>query len=86
MLKRLALVVLVLAFAAPAIAAEPAPMFVVTTKAKFEDVKDELVDAVTKRGFVVDYTAHIGAMLDRTAKDVGAAKKVYARAEAIQFC
>ena len=86
MLKRLALVVLAFVFAAPAIAAEPAPMVVVTTKAKFEDVKDELVDAVTKRGLVVDYTAHIGAMLGRTAKDVGAAKQVYARAEAIQFC
>jgi hypothetical protein len=86
MLKRLVLVAVALAFAAPVHAAEPAPMVVVKTKAKFEDVKDDLVNAVTKRGLVVDYTAHIGAMLDRTAKDVGAAKKVYARAEAIQFC
>jgi uncharacterized protein (DUF302 family) len=86
MLKRIALVMLVLAFTAPALAAEPGLLMIVTTKAKFDDVKEDVVHAVTKRGLVVDYTAHIGAMLERTAKDVGAAKQVYARAEAIQFC
>ena len=86
MLKRLATIALLLAFAAPAQAADPAHLMLVNTKAKFEDVKDDVVNAVTKRGLVVDYTAHIGTMLDRTAKDVGATKQVYARAEAIQFC
>ena len=75
-----------LAVAAPAFAADPAHLVLFKTTAKFEDVKDDVVNAVTKRGLVVDYTAHIGTMLDRTAKDVGAAKKVYARAEALQFC
>jgi len=55
-------------------------------KARFENVKDDVVDEVAKRGLVIDHTAHIGAMLDRTAKEVGATKKVYARAAAIQFC
>ena len=91
MLKRLAFAGLALAFAttapvAPAPAAEPGPLMIVKTKAKFEDVKDDVVNAVTKRGLVIDYTAYIGTMLDRTAKDVGAAKKIYARAEAVQFC
>jgi uncharacterized protein (DUF302 family) len=58
----------------------------VTRKAAFEHVKEDVVNAVTKRGFVIDYTAYIGTMLDRTAKDVGATRKVYDRAEAIQFC
>jgi hypothetical protein len=89
--KRIAAIVLVLVFAgttfaAESGAAEPTPLALVKTKAKFDDVKDDLVNAVTKRGLVVDYTAHIGTMLDRTAKDVGATKKVFARAEAIQFC
>ena len=39
-----------------------------------------------KRWLVIDYTGHIGDMLDRTAKDVGATKKIYAQAEAMQFC
>ena len=41
-------------------------MIVAKSQAKFEDVKEDVVNAVTKRGLVVDYTAHIGAMLDRT--------------------
>jgi hypothetical protein len=86
MLKRLAVLALALSFAAPVLAAEPDTLMIVKTKAKFEDVKDDVVNAVTKRGLVVDYTAHIGTMLDRTAKDVGATKQIYARAEAVQFC
>lgn len=86
MLKRIAVLALLAGFAAPAQAADPAHLMLVKTKAKFEDVKEDVVNAVTKRGLVVDYTAHIGAMLDRTAKDVGATKQVYARAEAVQFC
>lgn len=52
----------------------------------FADVKQEVADAIVKRGFVVDYTARIGAMLARTAKDVGASKEIYGDAEALQFC
>lgn len=86
MLKRIALVLLAAAFAAPSLAAEPGPLMIAKTKAKFEDVKDDVANAIAKRGLVVDYTAYIGTMLDRTAKDVGAGKKIYARAEAVQFC
>lgn len=86
MFKRLAVLALALGFAMPARAAEPPHLMLVKTKANFEDVKDDVVNAVAKRGLVVDYTAHIGTMLDRTAKDVGATKRVYARAEAVQFC
>lgn len=52
----------------------------------FEHVKQDLSDAILKRGLVIDYTAQIGAMLDRTAKDVGATKRIYADAQALQFC
>ena len=86
MARLIAAFALGLALAAPALAAEPDHMVVAKSQAKFEDVKEDVVNAVTKRGLVVDYTAHIGAMLDRTAKDVGAAKQIYARAEAVQFC
>jgi hypothetical protein len=55
-------------------------------KDNFEGVKQEVIDAIIKRGLVIDYTAHIGAMLARTAKDVGASKTIYADAQAVQFC
>jgi uncharacterized protein (DUF302 family) len=86
MLKRLVTLAFLFAFAMPAQAADPAHLMLAKTKARFEDVKEDVVNAVTKRGLVVDYTAHIGGMLDRTAKDVGATKKIYDRAETVQFC
>jgi len=55
-------------------------------KDRFENVKDDVMDAIVKRGFVVDFTARIGAMLARTAKDVGATRKIYEDAQAFQFC
>lgn len=57
-----------------------------TVKDNFESVKDEVVDVIVKRGLVIDYTAHIGAMLARTAKDLGATKTIYANAQSLQFC
>lgn len=84
MLKRLAPIALAVLLSTPALAADH--LVLVKAKAKFEDVKEDVVNAITKRGLVVDYTAFIGKMLERTAKDVGAGRPVYARAEAVQFC
>lgn len=64
----------------------------VHTKAgKFEDVRDDLKDAIVKRGFVIDYTGHFNAMLERTAEATGSvtalgAKSPYKHAEYMQFC
>jgi len=56
--------------------------------APFDDVRQDLADAIVNRGYVIDYEAHIGKMLARTAADVGASKAVFAkgRANAMQFC
>lgn len=55
-------------------------------EAAFDDVRQDLADAVIDRGYTIDYEAHIGDMLARTAADVGAEAQVYANAETIQFC
>jgi uncharacterized protein (DUF302 family) len=55
-------------------------------KGKYEDVKEDLINAVLKRGLVVETVSRVGDMLRRTGKDLGAAKQVYDKAEAIQFC
>ncbi len=57
-----------------------------SVEAAFDDVRQDLADAVINRGFVIDYEARIGGMLDRTAGDVGAVKTIYKNAEAVQFC
>ena len=55
-------------------------------KAKFEDIKQNITEALTGRGLVVNNTSHIGEMLGRTGKDLGGAKQIYLKAEAIEFC
>ena len=55
-------------------------------KGSFDDVKERLVIAIENRGLVLNYTARIGAMLERTGKDIGSARQVYANAEVVEFC
>lgn len=54
--------------------------------AKFEDVRDDLKTAIEAKGLVVDYQSHIARMLERTGKDVGSTKPLYADAQALLFC
>lgn len=56
------------------------------TTGTFEEVKDNLTNALTNRGMVVNNVAHIGDMLARTGKDLGKAAPIYSKAEAIEFC
>jgi uncharacterized protein (DUF302 family) len=44
--------------------------------APFDEVRQNLADAIVNRGYVIDYEAHIGKMLARTKE----------RANAMQFC
>jgi hypothetical protein len=71
---------------APAARAGVDDVTVYTVDAPFTDVLQDTLDAVTGRGFKIDYRAHIGDMLARTAADVGATKAIYTAAEAMQFC
>ena len=57
-----------------------------SVKGSFDDVKEALVMAIENRGLVINYTSHIADMLDRTGADIGAAKKVYSKAEIVEFC
>ena len=54
---------------------------VIKANASFEDVKQDISDAIVNRGFVIDYNAMIGDMLERTGKDVGSDKNIYTGAE-----
>ena len=56
------------------------------TKGSFEEVKENLTNALTNRGMVVNNVAHIGDMLARTGKDLGKSNPIYVKAEAIEFC
>jgi uncharacterized protein (DUF302 family) len=81
----IAALVALLAFNAAATAADGA-LVVRSTKGSFEDVKERVESAIESRGLVLNYTARIGAMLERTGKDIGAAKRVFEHAESLEFC
>jgi uncharacterized protein (DUF302 family) len=55
-------------------------------KAKLQDVLDDVKLAIEGRGLVIDSHSFINRMLERTGKDVGSAKKLYADAQAFVFC
>lgn len=59
---------------------------VTVVKGRFDEVRESLVAAIEGKGLVINYTARIGAMLDRTGKDIGAAKRIYDQAESLEFC
>lgn len=52
----------------------------------YDDVRERLVMALENRGLVINYTARIGAMLERTGRDLGRSKAVYGKAEVLEFC
>jgi uncharacterized protein (DUF302 family) len=52
----------------------------------FEDVKERVVMAIEARGMVLNYTAKIGDMLERTGKDIGRDRPIYHKAELFEFC
>ncbi len=56
-------------------------------EADYQDVRDDLQDAIESRGMVVSYISHAKAMLDRTGKDLGYQDSVYPQgAEIFLFC
>jgi len=57
-----------------------------SVKGSFEDVKERVVMAIEARGMVLNYTAKIGDMLERTGRDIGRDRPIYAKAELLEFC
>jgi len=67
--------------------ADPHPVVTYSKKgAKFDDVRDELKLAIEGKGLVIDLQSFVNRMLERTGKDVGSARKLYADAQAFVFC
>ena len=58
----------------------------VKARGSFDDVKQMLVLAIENRGLVVNHQSPVGEMLERTGKDIGASKRIYERAELVEFC
>lgn len=59
---------------------------VYSKKGKFEDIRDDVALAITGRGMVINNIAHVGEMLERTGKDLGATRDIYLKADVFEFC
>ncbi|MDH4190641.1 MAG: DUF302 domain-containing protein [Betaproteobacteria bacterium] len=75
-----------MAFAAAAPASDPHPVVTYSAQANFEEVRDDLKLAIQGKGLVIDHESQIHRMLERTGKDVGSTRKLYAEAQAFTFC
>ena len=57
-----------------------------TVEAEFGDVTFGVESAILDRGLVIDHVSHVGEMLNRTAGDVGAERRLYTQADVYLFC
>lgn len=64
----------------------PEGVTVYKVEAGFEDVRFGLENAIVNRGLVIDYTSHIGEMLERTSADVGGSRTIFSNAQSMLFC
>ncbi|HEB94945.1 MAG TPA: hypothetical protein ENI96_00770 [Sedimenticola thiotaurini] len=83
--------ILLLLMAAPAVAVEPvtpadSPIVVYRSDDGYDDVRDALVTAIEGQGIKITNTLHIGDMLERTAADTGLTRRIYRKAESLEFC
>lgn len=85
MVKSLLLTTLVYICASFAMAAEQLDLQTYQSRAEYLDVRQNLIDAIINRGFVIDFNGRVGDMLKRTRPDIGG-KSLYSDAEYLIFC
>lgn len=57
-----------------------------TVNDNIDDVLFSVENEIIGRGLKIDTVNHVSEMLDRTAADVGATKRIYTKAEIYSFC
>ena len=55
-------------------------------KGDYAEIKERVLFAIENRGLVLNYVSHIGAMLERTGRDIGRPRPIYGNAELFEFC
>ena len=68
---------------APALADE---LILTPTEMSFEDAAFAVEAAIVGRGLVIDYTSHVGEMLERTRADIGSDVVLFTNANIYMFC
>ena len=68
------------------LAANASQFDVVQSSDAYEDVMENIKDAIIGRGLNISNVLHAGEMLNRTGPDLGYDKNVFEHAETIEFC
>ena len=84
-IRRLSPLLLVAALL-PVPAAATEMMEAYSAEIAFGDARDNVRMAIAERGLVISSVSHVGEMLERTGKDLGASVKLYEQAEIYEFC
>ncbi len=66
--------------------ASPPDAVVREVKGEYTEIKEQVLFAIENRGLVLNYVSHIGAMLERTGRDIGRSRAIYRNAELFEFC
>ncbi|MDP2030427.1 MAG: DUF302 domain-containing protein [Thiobacillus sp.] len=69
----------------PALAAEPYSVLF-KSQGSFTEVRDAVQAAIEGKGLKINHINLIAGMLERTGKDLGAARQVYTNGEQFEFC
>ena len=78
-----------LALISAAVLAAPAfadHLILTPTEMSFEDAALAVENAIVGRGLVIDYTSHVGEMLERTRADIGSDVVLFTNASIYMFC
>ena len=81
-----AIALLIIGFACGSASAATPGVTLQSVKGDFDDIKERVVMAIENRGLVLNYTAHISNMLERTGRDIGRERQIYIKAEVLEFC
>ncbi len=81
-----AIALLIIGCACGSVSAAVPGVTIRSVKGDFHDVRERVVLALESRGLVLNYTAHISNMLERTGKDIGRGRQIYGTAELLEFC
>ena len=57
-----------------------------TVEGSFADIAFAVEQAIVSEGLVIDFTSHIGDMLERTREDVGSSTQLFTAADSFSFC
>lgn len=86
MLRNVFAAVLLFAGLLPGAIAAGGHVVVLSKASSFEDVREAVEMAITDRGMVVNNVSHVGEMLERTGKELGATRQIFLKAEVLEFC